>query len=71
MAQGGVARDHIAHVLNPRSVTHASVTAIYDRYSYDREKRLALDTWARTLDRMVSPKTAGGRVLSVAMRKAR
>ena len=26
-------------------MTHATVTAIYDRYSYDREQRLALDTW--------------------------
>ena len=47
MAEAGVPREHIAHVLNHRSVTHASITAIYDRYSYDREKRLAVETWAR------------------------
>jgi len=26
-----------------------SVTAIYDRHSYDKEKRLALDTWSTKL----------------------
>jgi hypothetical protein len=32
MGEAGVDRFHIAHVLNHRSVTHSSVTAIYDRY---------------------------------------
>lgn len=45
MAEAGVPRDHISHVLNHRSVTHASVTAIYDRYTYDAEKRKALEVW--------------------------
>jgi hypothetical protein len=27
----------------------SSVTRVYDRYSYDAEKRKALETWARTL----------------------
>src|SRR5262245_57025860 len=31
------------HVLNHRSVTHSTVTAIYDRYRYDKEKRAALE----------------------------
>jgi integrase len=52
MASAGVPREHIAHVLNhveggPRA------TRVYDRHSYDREKRLALSTWARTLLRIV------------------
>jgi len=29
------------------------VTAVYDRYGYDREKREALDAWARRLAAMV------------------
>jgi integrase len=44
LAEAGVDRMHIAHVLNHRSVTHSSVTAIYDRYQYDKEKRVALET---------------------------
>jgi integrase len=52
MAGAGVPREHISHVLNhveggPRA------TRVYDRHSYDREKRLALSTWARTLLRIV------------------
>ena len=30
-----------------------SVTKIYDRYSYDKEKRHALDTWGRHLDTLI------------------
>jgi len=36
MGEAGVDRFHIAHVLNHRSVTHNTVTAIYDRYRYDK-----------------------------------
>ena len=54
MAGAGISREHIAHVLNHRSVTRASVTAIYDRYSYDREKRNALNRWARLLEEITS-----------------
>jgi integrase len=43
MGEAGVNRFHIAHVLNHRSVTHSTVTAVYDRYRYDKEKRAALE----------------------------
>ena len=49
-------RFHIAHVLNHRSVTHSTVTAIYDRYRYDKEKRAALETWAAVLAGIVGLK---------------
>ena len=53
MASAGVPRLHISKVLN-----HADrgVTAIYDRHSYDPEKQIALDTWARTLSGIVEGK---------------
>ena len=46
MAGAGVNRIVIGKILN-----HAEpgVTAVYDRHSYDAEKRAALETWARTL----------------------
>ena len=47
MGEAGVDRFHIAHVLNHRSVTHSTVTAIYDRYRYDKEKRAALENGLR------------------------
>jgi integrase len=46
MGAASVDRFHITHVLNHRSVTHSTVTAISDRYRYDKEKRAALETWA-------------------------
>lgn len=50
MAGLGVQRTVIKKILN-----HADpdITAVYDRYSYDVEKRAALDTWARRLQEIV------------------
>jgi len=46
MADLGVAPHVIGHVLNHRAVTHASITdQVYNRYTYDREKRAALELW--------------------------
>ena len=53
MGEAGVDRFHIAHVLNHRSVTHSTVTAIYDRYRYDKEKRAALEKWMEVLSAIV------------------
>ena len=49
MGEAGVDRFHIAQVLNHRSVTHSTVTAIYDRYRYDKEKRAAVQMWQDVL----------------------
>lgn len=56
MGEAGVDRFHIAHVLNHRSVTHSTVTAVYDRYRYDREKRAALEKWTEVLTDIVDVK---------------
>lgn len=56
MGEAGVDRFHIAHVLNHRSVTHSTVTAIYDRYRYDKEKRSALENWSDVLIGIVDAK---------------
>jgi integrase len=58
MAEAGVPRHHISAVLNhieggPRA------TRVYDRYSYDTEKRVALETWARRLHSIVEQHDAG------------
>ena len=52
MASAGVSRLVIGKILN-----HAepSVTAVYDRHSYDAEKRAALETWATALMAIVQP----------------
>ena len=35
------------------------MTKIYDRYSYDKEKRHALDTWGRHLDALIGVGSLG------------
>jgi len=52
MASIGVPRLVLAKILNH---VERGVTAVYDRYSYDREKREALETWARRLDEILGP----------------
>jgi integrase len=50
MEEAGVSPFVIGHVLNHVSATKASITSrVYARYSYDREKREALDIWADRL----------------------
>lgn len=46
MASMGTPRFVIARILNHVEV---GVTAVYDRHSYDREKREAVDAWGRRL----------------------
>jgi integrase len=55
MTGAGIPRLHVARVLNH---AETGVTAVYDRHSYDAEKRVALDTWARTLDGILKAKPA-------------
>ena len=58
MAEAGVPRQHISAMLN-HVEGGASVTRVYDRYSYDAEKRKALETWARTLRSIVKQSDPG------------
>jgi integrase len=47
MVAAGIPREHIGHVLN-HVEGGARATRVYDRYAYDREKNIALETWGRT-----------------------
>jgi integrase len=58
MAEAGVPRQHISAVLN-HVQGGASITRVYDRYSYDAEKRRALETWARKLQSIVEQLASG------------
>ncbi len=57
MARAGVSRETIAKVLNHVD-RGARATAVYDRYSYDKEKRTALETWDRTLTAILEQEDA-------------
>ncbi len=59
LARLGVAIHVVEAVLNHRSGTIKGVTAVYNRYSYDAEKRQALDAWGRNVEAIVSGKPAG------------
>jgi hypothetical protein len=58
----GISRLTVKKILN-----HAErdVTAIYDRHSYDPEKRSALEAWGRRLDAIVGGATGEGNVTVV------
>jgi len=55
MASTGVSRLVISKLLNH---VEGGVTAIYDRHSYDQEKRKALNAWGRRLESITSGKKA-------------
>jgi len=62
MAAAGVPREHISRVLNhveggPRA------TKVYDRYAYDAEKRVAVESWARRLSEIVAQTGGNGSVV--------
>ncbi|WP_138379457.1 tyrosine-type recombinase/integrase [Luteithermobacter gelatinilyticus] len=50
IASMGIPRLHISKILNH---VESGVTAVYDRYGYDAEKRCALDAWAARLMEIV------------------
>jgi len=51
MSGMGVSRLTVKKLLNH---VDSEITAVYDRHSYDSEKRLALETWGRRVERIVS-----------------
>ena len=53
MASAGISRLVISKILNH---VDSGVTAVYDRHSYDKEKRKALNAWARQLESITSGK---------------
>jgi integrase len=60
MARLGVAPIVLGHVANHRTTTRAGVTlAVYSQYTYDKEKRAALDLWGSRLAEIVGRRTGG------------
>ncbi len=53
MTGSGTPRDVVKKILNH---VDRDITAVYDRYSYDAEKRKALTKWGRQLERILSEK---------------
>jgi hypothetical protein len=55
MTSMGISRLVVGKILNH---VEPGVTAVYDRHSYDREKREALDAWAARLFEIVAASAA-------------
>lgn len=54
MARLGIAVHVVEAALNHKSGTIKGVAAVYNRYSYDTEKRQALEAWGRYVDMLIS-----------------
>jgi hypothetical protein len=63
MVAAGVPRLVVSKILNH---VETGVTAVYDRHSYDLEKRAALDFWGKRLEAIISNKPATGKWLRFA-----
>jgi integrase len=60
MAELGISPHTISLVLNHVSARKGTITgAVYVQYSYDREKREALDAWGARLERIIAGTVAG------------
>ena len=57
MASLGIAHSTLAHVLNQQE-GGPRATAVYNRHTYDTEKRTALETWSRHLDALLTGRTS-------------
>jgi integrase len=60
MVGAGVPRLVVSKILNH---VETGVTAVYDRHSYDLEKRAALDFWGRRLEAIVANKRPAAKLL--------
>lgn len=52
----GISRLVVQKILNHKE---SGITAVYDRHSYDQEKRKALETWGRKLEAIINDDSAG------------
>jgi integrase len=58
----GVSRLTVKKLLNH---VDSEITAVYDRHSYDPEKRLALEAWGRRVEEIVTSTNRKGEVVSL------
>jgi hypothetical protein len=61
MSGMGVSRLTVKKLLNH---VDNEITAVYDRHSYDSEKRLALEAWGRRMKEIVTSTSRKGEVVS-------
>jgi integrase len=64
MTSAGTSRVVVQKILNH---VETGVTAVYDRYSYDNEKRVALEAWGRQVAAVVAGESTAHKVLAFSM----
>ena len=60
MTANGISREIVSKIVNH---SESGVTRIYDRYSYDKEKKNAMNKWDRILKKIISSDT--GKVVEI------
>ena len=63
MTSMGIPRLTVQKILNH---VESGVTSVYDRHSYDAEKRHALDAWASKLEQIIDGETTEDAVIRLA-----
>jgi len=66
MTASGTSRLVVKKILNH---VDADITAVYDRFGYDNEKRVALDAWGRELQQILENKTRTIQLVAIASAK--
>ena len=63
----GLARLGCPRVVQDRILNHVdnSVAAIYDRHSYDTEKRNALERWGEKIGQIINPKELTDNIINL------
>ncbi len=61
-------RPRVSRLVVPKILNHveSGITAVYDRHSYDAEKRHALDLWGNYVERVAAGKPALSNVIEPA-----
>jgi integrase len=62
MTAMGISRLVVSKILNH---VESGITSVYDRHSYDQEKRQALDAWGRQLDTIIKGKNEDEKVVEL------
>jgi integrase len=68
MAEAGISQADIAKVLN-HAEGGPKATHLYNRYGYDREKRIALEAWGRVLANILEDTRDSGKVVPIGGRR--
>jgi len=66
MTSAGISRLTVSKILNH---AEGGVTAVYDRHSYDAEKRQALELWGRRLEAIIRGEEEPGNVVALKQRR--